>query len=223
MSAKSFKIIFNNPTEKTWHVGVYQKYPDFPGMSIVWKKKRVARHTSNVVLSFTLKYGVSIGGVDGGVEEEEADLGKAYQVIAEQKAWALDPKPIQDISGEDEIFVYNYVDASKVSGVSDKACPIDIGFTIDGDPIAPMVKGVVKNTRATFRVHPSYFLALYDSVTKGQMVDSGVNGKAIEVRFKGAETEMTVNINDSELTSKNQIMPKMPVNTNCRSCRRLRL
>lgn len=95
MSAKSFKMIFNNPTEKTWHVGVYQKYPDFPGMSIVWKKKRVARHTSNVVLSFTLKYGVSIGGVDGGVEEEEADLGKAYQVIAEQKAWALDPKPIQ--------------------------------------------------------------------------------------------------------------------------------
>ena len=231
MSAKTYTITFNNKTTKTWHIGVYQKHPDFPGKSIVWKKKRVARHTEGVKLYFTLKYGVLVAGRDGGTEKEDAELGKAYQVKAVEDDWAFDPKAIQDIPNADMIYVYNKIDLPQHSflrgtygppkvleeegadeGGADEGgmYPIKIGFTIDGDQIAPMKKDVVKGTKAIFQVHPTYFLALYDSVTIGQMIDSGVSGDPIEVRFHGEDTEMTVDVlldqhDNTVLVSKNEI------------------
>lgn len=188
MAGKIFCITFNNTTDQTWHAGIYQKNPEFPGLDIIWKTVRLSRHTRNVPLQFELDFGIALAGVDGGLQQEHAEVGKAYQVTTtEEDIWSIDPNPINSLPPKDGIYVFNNTTPLE----RNDTCPLDIGFTLDGDLVS-MMKGVKRGSRAYYKVHPSYYVALYASVTKGQMVDSGISIGPVEVVFQGTSTEATV-------------------------------
>lgn len=180
-----YHIKFYNKTDTAWHWGVYQKFPTFPGLSVVWKVRRLPPQ-SNSDVNFTLDYGTALTNWDAndkawtGQQFRRAELGKVYQAkFDDVDIPSIDTTPIKNASEKDQIDVKN-----------NTTSVLNIGFTLDGDLL--VTKNVQGGATANFEVHPTYYIALYHSIKQGQMVDSGVQLGPVELEFKNGFTNAVV-------------------------------
>ena len=185
--AVQYHIKFSNKTATAWHAGVYQQLPSFPGKSVVWKVRRLPPQSSDD-LSFKLKFGTALTNWDedenvySGQQKRDADLGQAYEAtMLDGDIPSINTTPTGNASSSDMIQVKNKTSSK-----------LNIGFTIDGDLL--VTEDVDGGALTNFKVHPTYYVALYHSVKQGQMVDAGVSTEAVEVAFKDGRTRAKVEV-----------------------------
>ena len=181
MAATSYEIQFKNNSNKTYHFGVYQKYPNAPGLrSVVWQVRGLGPNSTNKV-TWQMNYGVAISDWDhndesySGLQIVPAELGKAYEVTMVQTSIPVINTTPVDTDGHstspDQIKLNN--------NTSQK---FNLGFAVDGNLIA--VTPSCGNQWADFIVHPSYYVTLYRDVKIGGLVDNSLHVGPVRIEFK---------------------------------------
>ncbi len=190
---ESYRITCVNSSDKSYHFGVYQAFPNSPGLrSVAWKVRGVPPKglvPSTADIDWTLTYGVSIakwepnGKAYTGQQIANAVLGKVYRVVmTEGDIPAIDPTPRGNTS-EGVIQFKNNTDK-----------PLAMGFTVDGSLITGSVQDVAGGESINFDVHPCpvYYVACYRSIEEGQVVDSGIEIGPVQVKYEEGNTKCSV-------------------------------
>ncbi len=187
--AANYHITCVNSTDKGNHFGVYQTYPNSPGLkSVAWKVRGVppkGQIPSTADIDWTLKYGVSIakwepnGKTYTGQQIANAELGKAYQVVMTEG----DIPTIVQIPDKG-------TEAGLIQFKNNTNEPLDMGFTMDGSLIS--VQNVDGGATINFEVHPVYYVACYRNIREGQLVDSDIEIGPVEVKYEDGYTKCSV-------------------------------
>ena len=174
-------------TDSAWHFGVYQKPPGSPGLtSVAWMVAPVPASGQGSG-QFTLTYGTALShrvGDEWDISEKRpAEMGKQYHVVFKSSNIpSIDPNPIGPAGEPNQIMLANNTNVS-----------LGLGFTLSGDLL--VVQGDVKgNEAAQFNVHPTYFIALFRSIKKGQMVDSAIVIGPVVLQYKDGYTSAEVSV-----------------------------
>ena len=181
MASTSYEIQFKNSSERAYHFGVYQDYPNAPGLkSVVWQARGLGPDSRNKV-TWQMNYGVGIAGWDqndesySGLQIASAELGKAYEVnIVQTSIPVINTTPIGidgHLPSPDQIKLHNNTSQE-----------FNLGFAVDGNLIA--VTPSCGNQWANFIVHPRYYVALYRDVRLGKLVDMSLQVGPVEIEFK---------------------------------------
>ena len=187
MSGAEYKMIFVNSTDEPWYFGVYQKYPESPGLnSVAWQVRRVppiaGSLPSAAEVNWTLNYGVcmadfdkDIKGYTGGKLQESSSLRQTSgrytrEVISLDGIPNIDTKPIG-------------VGTADQNQTEPPAQPVTMGFTASNSMIG-VQDDVAGNEETIFRVHPTYYVACYRNIVVGQLVDSGVAIGPVKVKYE---------------------------------------
>ena len=172
-----------NSTDKSYYFCVYQTFPRSPGLrSVAWQVRGIppkGQAPSTADVEWDMVYGVSILNWHKYTGEQivTAQLGKTYEVVMiEGTIPAINPIPI--LSTE--------TDSGLIGFKNNTNKPLDMGFTIDGSLIA--VQNVCGGETIFFDVHPTYYVACYRSLQKGQLVDSVVALSPVEVKYEDGYT-----------------------------------
>ena len=181
MAALQYEIQFKNSTNSAYHFGVYQDYPQSPGLqSLVWQERGLGPNSVNKV-TWKMQYGVAIAAWDenekaySGLQIVNASLGSAYQVtLLEGSIPSIDPTPL-----ETEGLSRLSADQIKLHNNTNKT--FDLGFSVDGSLITATRS--TGNQWANFIAHPVYYVALYKSVKLGNLVDSDLQVGPVRIEF----------------------------------------
>lgn len=187
--ATSYNIKCINSTDKSYFFAVYQTFPNSPGLrSVAWEIRGVppkGQLPSTSDIDWTLIYGVSIASWDRngqtytGQQIVDAEIGNTYHVeMTEGVIPAIDPIPKGNFTPGLIKFKNN---TSQV---------LDMGFTINGSLVA--VQSVSGGETINFDVHPSYYVACYRSIQRGQLVDSGIEIGPVKVEYPMGYTKCEV-------------------------------
>ena len=183
----TYSITFKNKTETAWHFGVYQKPPGSPGLtSVAWMVAPVPASGEGYG-EFTLTFGTALSHNVGDVwsisQQRPAVMGKEYHVVfVDSNVPSIDPNPIGD-AGE----------PNQVELVNDTNIPLSLGFTISGDLVV-VQEDVKGNETAQFNVTPIYYIALFKSIKKGQMVDSAIVIGPVVLQYTDGYTAAEVSV-----------------------------
>lgn len=187
----TFRINFFNNTDVAMHFCVYQQIPDYPGLkSVAWKVRRLPPR-GNGKVAFTLTFGTALAEWD--VDESAwvaqqlrpAELGKKYNAKFEQTDIpSIEGTPAEDTDAPDKIAVVNTTNK-----------PLDIGFTLDGDLLL-VDRAVPGGCTAFFKVHPTYYIAVYHGISEGRMADTGIQLGPVRLRFTDGYTSADVEVTD---------------------------
>ena len=110
-------------------------------------------------------------------------MGKQYHVVFEStNVPSIDPKPIGPAGEPNQIELLNNTNV-----------PLGLGFTLSGDLLV-VQENVQGNEAAQFNVHPTYYIALFRSIKKGQMVDSAVVIGPVVLQYKDGYTAAEVSV-----------------------------
>lgn len=185
----NYHITCINSTDKSYHFGVYQTFPNSPGLkSIAWQVRGVppkGQVPSTSDIDWNLMYGVSIANWDAngqkytGKQVVGAELGKAYKVImTEGNIPTIHPIPIGTTS------------PGQIKFTNDTTQNLDMGFTLSSDLIT--VQNVSGGETIFYEVHPTYYVACYRNIKQGQLVDSGIEIGPVEVKFQDGYSKCDV-------------------------------
>lgn len=180
-----YQIQLENNTDQSYHFAVYQKFPDSSGLkSLAWQVRRLAKKHSSPTTStitWTLDYGIAISQWDedgksySGLLHQDASLGMEYVAYMDSDGDPdIDPHP-QSTTEKGQVTFFN-------GNKPPKPQTLPLGFTVHGDIIA--VQNTKPGESAQFHVHPTYFVACYRNIKKGNLVDSDVMLKPVKVSFE---------------------------------------
>ena len=175
-----YHITCVNSTDKTYFFGVYQDFPDSPGLqSIAWQVRGVppkGSSPSTSSIDWTIQYGVSVANWDAngksytGQQIVDAELGFSYRVYLTQgEVPTIDPIPTGTTAD------------GQIKFLNDTNKALDLGFTLDGRLIA--VQNVSGGETINYVVHPTYYVACYRDIKQGQFVDTGVQLGPVTVAY----------------------------------------
>ena len=136
---------------------------------------------------FNLTYGTALSHKVANMwsisQKRPAIMGKEYHVVFEDSNIpSIDSKPIGPAGEENQIELVNNTNV-----------PLGLGFTLSGDLLV-VQENVKGNEAAQFNVHPTYYIALFRSIKKGQMVDSAVVIGPVVLRYKDGYTAAEVSV-----------------------------
>ena len=184
--ATEYHVQLVNSTKEAYHFGIYQTFPDSPGLqSVAWQIARLG-HGAEETVSWKLEYSVAITNWDAsknayrGKQISPAELKKTYEV----KTVDGDIPDINDdpIGGAAD---------GHIKLANNTKEPLKMGFGIDGKLLV-IQDGVHPGETSEFYVHPKYYVACYRSIKPGQMVDAGVQLEPVELRFDRGYTTYKV-------------------------------
>ena len=172
----TYYMDFNNNTEQTWTMGVYQTLPTSPGLeSVSWKQTRVPRHGSSGV-KWDITYNVMLGkyqqtggiGVYKGEQKLSADLGTAWEIVYQD-----DVQQLQSMgdAAPGQIIIWNHSNRL--------AYP---GFGMSGSG-AVYKKDTLSGSSAQFIVKPTYWVALFNQIVLGEVISSNIVVGPLEIKF----------------------------------------
>ena len=182
----TYYMKFVNQTNDWWHFGVYQTFPESPGLeSVVWKEEGVPTGGQSEI-SWKMDYGVSITNFNGknvaAKQIVSANLGCDYQVITKDGIIGIDSAAISTSEPADIIALTNN---------TNPATPVDMGFALDGAIIA--FNGNVGGKQSSnYQVHSKYYVALFRDVKVGDLVTSDISVAPIVVEYQQGNTHATV-------------------------------
>ena len=171
--AQAYHLKFVNSTQKEYHFGVYQKFPNAPGVGdIAWQVRPMSKNGFNFV-DWTMEYEVAVVQDEDGTYKPETSLpttlGKAYEVKLVQGD-ILQIASSKDSVGKEEI---------KLKNGTNKKWPL--GFLVSGSLI--YVDNVDGGETANYEVHPTYYVAGFTDVRQGSLVDTDVEVSPVKVEF----------------------------------------
>ncbi|MEH1780072.1 MAG: hypothetical protein V7L26_13310 [Nostoc sp.] len=172
----NYYVDFENQTDRTWTMVVYQTLPDSIGLeSVAWKKTTTPQRGSSGV-KWGIDYLVSIAdykqeegiGVYKSSQKLPAKLGSKWEIVYEEGVQQLK----QAGSGLDGYITI--INKSKL-----KANP---GVGMFESP-AVYKKNVLSDSSAQFKVTPTYYVSIFNDLELGTVISSNVIVDPIEVKF----------------------------------------
>ena len=179
--ATIYDINFENLTNDTWTLCVYQEFPNSPGLdSVSWKQTTVPTNGTSGV-QWTIQYLACLAdykqqggkGVYHAAQKLGTDLGKAWDCVFQDN--------VQQLSQAGDTTDGQLLITNK----SQKLANLAIGM--DGD-IALVKKDVYSGNNAQFVVKPKYYVALYTNLTQGEIISGNQVHGPLEVVFEGGQT-----------------------------------
>jgi hypothetical protein len=163
----TYYVDFNNQTDRTWTMVVYQTIPASIGLdSVAWKKTTVPKSGESGVeweidyLVALANYKQSTGvGVYKAAQKLNASLGSKWKVVFQDGVQQLEP----DGSGEPGFIVIK----------NDSGNPADIGIGMSGES-SVYKRDVLSGSAAQFQVTPTYYVGLFNDLIYGTVISSNV-------------------------------------------------
>ncbi len=180
-----YHVDFQNDTPDTWTLAVYQTLPSSPGLdSVSWKQTTTPRRgESGVEWSVNYLVGIVDYKQDGGKGVYKAsqklgtNLGQAWEARMEAGAQQLFEAGNAPEKGQ-----------VVITNRSGKLANLAIGM--DGD-IALVQPNVYGGNAAQFTVTPTYYVALFKDIVKGQIISGNQVHGPLQVVFRGGATTVT--------------------------------
>ena len=173
---EQYTIKIQNATDKPWCFAIYQKFPANQKMnSVAWQVLKLAPQIGDSPppekeFSWALDYGICIAEFDADDQKFEvnqqlaAQLGKHYEVDTINH--------IPTISQKSEV-VRNHHHIEFQNKTQNPVKTLNMGFLIDNKLVAvePDVGG---HLSVSYPANPTYYVACYNSIDAGQLVEEGV-------------------------------------------------
>ena len=181
MAGTTYTVNFQNKTDETWTMCVYQKIPGSPGLdSVAWKQTSVPRYGDSGV-KWTIEY---LACVTDYQQEGGKGVYKATQQVPTQlgEKWVCKFEDSVQQLFEDGTTTPGQLLIENESG---KLANLAIGM--DGN-VALVKPNVYGGNNAQFKATPTYYIALFKDLTKGEVISGNqVHGPLI-IKFEGGET-----------------------------------
>jgi hypothetical protein len=192
----AYYIDFNNNTDMTWTMGVYQELPNSIGLeSVSWKQTTVPTMGSSGV-EWEVDYNVAIANYKqiGGIGVYKAsqtlvtELGSVWECVFKDNVQQL----VQGsgTAPADSIIIKNN---------SNQMGNLGIGMSGQGSVFK---KNVVSGATAQFQVTPTYYAGLFNNLVLGEVISSNVSVGPQKIVFPDGMNSATVNATMSGNTIK---------------------
>lgn len=176
---ESYFVNFNNLTDRTWTMAVYQDFPESPGLdSVAWKMTTVPQSGQSGV-TWDLFYNVAIAdykqtkplGVYTASQSLDSDLGQEWEIVFEDGVQQL--RYIGALDSKLGAYVVIHNQSGLVANPG-------IGMSGLGSAYK---RDVLSNASAQFKVTPTYYAALFRNVELGEVISSNIEVGPIEIKF----------------------------------------
>ena len=179
-----YNIDFRNDTPRTWTLCVYQTLPDSAGLDSVSWKQSAAAQGGETGVQWEINYMACLAnykqmqgkGVYKSAQKLETELGKEWDIVYDQNVQQLQSK---GSTTPGQLLISNNSGALANPGIG-----------MDGD-IALVKRDVYSNNSAQFVVKPTYWVALYTDLTKGEVISGNQVHGPLKVQFTGGKTGLT--------------------------------
>ncbi|TDQ08418.1 hypothetical protein [Pedobacter metabolipauper] len=177
----TYSVNFENQTNNTWTLCVYQQLPDSIGLdSVSWKQTRVPTQGVSGV-QWNTQYLACLANYkqDGGKgvyiasQKLNTELGKQWDCIY--------------ADGVQQLTLAGTATAGQLMITNKSQKLANLGIGMDGD-IALIKRDVYSGNNAQFVVKPKYYVALYSNLTKGEVISGNQIHGPLEVIFEGGQT-----------------------------------
>jgi hypothetical protein len=192
----AYYIDFNNNTDMTWTMGVYQELPNSIGLeSVSWKQTTVPTMGSSGV-EWEVDYNVAIANYKqiGGIGVYKAsqtlvtELGSVWECVFKDNVQQLVQS--SGTAPADSIIIKNN---------SNQMGNLGIGMSGQGSVFK---KNVVSGATAQFQVTPTYYAGLFNNLVLGEVISSNVSVGPQKIVFPDGMNSATVNATMSGNTIK---------------------
>lgn len=182
----TYYVDFNNNTDRTWTMAVYQTLPNSVGLdSVSWLQSTAPKGGSTGV-QFDLTFNVALANYkqDGGIgvykasQTLSADLGSAWQIVYADGVQQLEPAGSAPLP--QQILITN---------ASNKSANPGIGMSGSPSVYKPNVNS---GAAAQFQVTPTYYVGLFNNVVLGQVISSNVIVGPKVLQYPSGDTQATV-------------------------------
>ncbi|MFH1912959.1 MAG: hypothetical protein ABIK45_01615 [Pseudomonadota bacterium] len=183
-----YYVNFDNDTDRTWSLAVYQTLPSSIGLdSVAWKLSTVPRSGSSGVF-WEVSYNVALAsyrqdtplGVYYSSQALDTHLGFEWDIVYRDGVQQLELVQSLPVGLEDHILINNK------SGL--EANP-GIGMSGTGSVFK---RNVLSNSAAQFKVTPTYWVGLFRDVQLGEVISSNVEVGPIKLAFAEGSNVATV-------------------------------
>lgn len=183
-----YYVNFDNNTDRTWSMAVYQTLPNSIGLdSVAWKLTTVPKSGSSGVL-WEVNYNVSLAsyrqdtplGVYYASQTMDTHLGYEWDIVYKDGVQQLELVEPLDSGLEDHILINNK------SGL--EANP-GIGMSGMGSVFK---RNVLSNASAQFKVTPIYWVGLFRDVQIGEVISSNVEVGPFKLAFAEGSNVATI-------------------------------
>jgi hypothetical protein len=179
-----YSVGFNNRTERTWTMGIYQVLPSSPGLESVSWQQGSAPRSGKTSVRWTVDYNAAIAdyfqlGAIGVYESSQilpTALGKKWKVVFNGVTQELE----EDGSAPqaNQIVIDNQ---------SSRTANLGIGMSNQGSVFK---RDVLSGSQAQFVVTPTYWAALFNDVVKGEVISSNITIQPLVLKFEGGITRI---------------------------------
>jgi hypothetical protein len=192
----AYYIDFNNNTDMTWTMGVYQELPNSIGLeSVSWKQTTVPTMGSSGV-EWEVDYNVAIANYKqiGGIGVYKAsqtlvtELGSVWECVFKDNVQQL-------VQGSGTA----PADSIIIKNISNQMGNLGIGMSGQGSVFK---KNVVSGATAQFQVTPTYYAGLFNNLVLGEVISSNVSVGPQKIVFPDGMNCATVNATMSGNTIK---------------------
>ncbi|WP_296260626.1 MULTISPECIES: hypothetical protein [unclassified Pseudomonas] len=208
----AYYVDFENNTDATWTMGVYQELPNSTGLeSVSWKQTTVPTKGSSGV-EWEVDYNVAIAnykqiggiGVYKASQTLEAELGSVWECVFKDNVQQLVPST--GSAPSDSIIITNS---------SNQLANLGIGMSGQGSVFK---KSVVSGASAQFQVTPTYYVGLFNDLVLGEVISSnvsvgpqkivfpdGMNSATVTATMSGSTIKMSVSYSQVSMVSREVI------------------
>lgn len=187
---------FNNNAGRTWTMAVYQTIPTSVGLDSVSWKQSTAPDGGSTGVEWNLSYTVNLAnyrqkdgkGVYRASQTLGADLGTAWEIQFKDNVQQLIRK---GTTAPGQISILNSSNDLANPGIGMSGAPSIYQHDVNG------------GATALFTVKPTYWVALFNSVTLGQVISTDVSVGPLMITFPSGQTSATL---DAELDGKNIVL-----------------
>ncbi|WP_419786592.1 hypothetical protein [Pseudodesulfovibrio sp.] len=186
---QKYYVNFENDTDRTWNMAVYQTLPDSIGLDSVAWQVAAAPHSGVTGIEWTLEYNVALAdyrqessstGIYKASQSLITDLGYEWEIVFQDGVQQLNKLQPLEADLKDHIRVINRSGLEANPGV---------GMSGYGSVFKRSVLG---NASAQFKVTPTYWVGLFRDVQLGQVISSNVEVGPIEIQFDNGTNVATV-------------------------------
>jgi hypothetical protein len=184
----NYYVNFNNQTDRTWTMAVYQTFPESPGLdSVAWKRTTVPTKGFSGV-TWAVEYNVALAdyeqttplGVYTSSQVLGTGLGSEWEVVFLDDVQQLKFVGALGSDLKDYIVVHN-----------NSGLVANPGIGMSGYGSAYQ-RDVLSNNAAQFKVTPVYWVGLFRNVQLGEVISSNVESGPLRLEFEGGSNVATV-------------------------------
>lgn len=178
----TYSVNFENQTPHTWTLSIYQLLPYMMDVDVVsWKQVRVPPNGfSGIEWQVRNLVGLAAYKQTGGMgifmptQKIPSDLGEKWSCVFED--------------GVQQLMKDGSAPGGQLVLLNKSLQLANLAIGMDGD-ITAVKRNVYSGNMAQFVVSPRYYVALFDTISKGEVIRGNQIHGPLEINFQGGQTE----------------------------------